>query len=341
MQVRKHNEYLDNGYSDEDHIVSNHSDREEDAQESKITKLNKRSPKRRKFAVSASKEDGNGTSEDQDDEDVPVALPTDKSAVVVERSTSDEGIIVTTKRPIQKTKLRPLTPSQLALSQHTTRKTGVIYLSRIPPFMRPQTVKHLLASYGTITRLFLTPEPPATYTRRIAAGGNKKKSFLDGWVEFASKKDAKICAESTNGQIVGGKKSGWYHDDIWNVKYLKGFKWDDLMAQVRDEEKVREGRLRAEIAKVGRERKEFLRNWERGKALEGMQEKRRNKERLKGKANDKTTMVNGDETEPMVVKQKEGGFERRFRQNEVKSSTVDKRLESQDSDVQRVLGKIF
>lgn len=28
--------------------------------------------------------------------------------------------------------------------------------------------------------------------------------------------------------IAGGKKRNFYHDDMWNIKYLKGFKWRHL-----------------------------------------------------------------------------------------------------------------
>ncbi len=45
-----------------------------------------------------------------------------------------------------------------------------------------------------------------------------------GWIEFADKKVAKMVAESLNNTSIGGKKGGFYHDDIWNLKYLKNFK---------------------------------------------------------------------------------------------------------------------
>ena len=35
---------------------------------------------------------------------------------------------------------------------------GVVYLSRIPPFMRPRKVRHLLSRYGDIGRVYLQPE---------------------------------------------------------------------------------------------------------------------------------------------------------------------------------------
>ena len=35
---------------------------------------------------------------------------------------------------------------------------GIIYLSRIPPFMKPHKVKHLLSRYGSVGRVYLKPE---------------------------------------------------------------------------------------------------------------------------------------------------------------------------------------
>ena len=28
------------------------------------------------------------------------------------------------------------------------------------------------------------------------------------------------------------KKGGYYHDDLWNMKYLNGFKWSHLTEQI-------------------------------------------------------------------------------------------------------------
>lgn len=39
-----------------------------------------------------------------------------------------------------------------------TLTPGVLYLSRIPPFMRPRKVRHLLSQYGGIGRVYLQPE---------------------------------------------------------------------------------------------------------------------------------------------------------------------------------------
>ena len=60
--------------------------------------------------------------------------------------------------------------------------------------------------------------------RRKAKGGNGSKQFVEGWVEFGCKRVAKKVAASLNNSRMGGKKRDYYHDDMWNLKYLKGFK---------------------------------------------------------------------------------------------------------------------
>ena len=37
-------------------------------------------------------------------------------------------------------------------------KRGVIYLARIPPFMKPNKVKSIFEEYGEVTRLYLAEE---------------------------------------------------------------------------------------------------------------------------------------------------------------------------------------
>lgn len=46
-----------------------------------------------------------------------------------------------------------------------------IYLSTIPPFMKPQKVRHLLSKYGEIGRLYLVPEGTLMYALQLASGG--------------------------------------------------------------------------------------------------------------------------------------------------------------------------
>jgi ESF2/ABP1 family protein len=120
---------------------------------------------------------------------------------------------------------RPITKKNLVATEAAIKKSGVVYLSRIPPFMKPQKLRSLLEPYGKINRIFLTPEDPAEHSRRVRNGGNKKRCYTEGWVEFVKKKDAKKAVDLLNAQTIGGKKSSWYRDDVWALKYLKGFKW--------------------------------------------------------------------------------------------------------------------
>ena len=139
--------------------------------------------------------------------------------------------------------------------------------------MKPAKLRSLLEPYGAINRIFLAPEDPEAHKRRVKAGGNKKRSYTEGWVEFLKKKDAKAACDLLNANTIGGKKGSYYRDDIWNLVYLKGFKWHNLTEQIASENAERASRMRAEISKTSRENKEFVRNVERAKMLDGMQAK--------------------------------------------------------------------
>lgn len=58
--------------------------------------------------------------------------------------------------------VKPLTPEDLARFRAAHERTGVIYISRIPPGMRPTKVRHLMSAYGEVGRVYLQPEgtPP-------------------------------------------------------------------------------------------------------------------------------------------------------------------------------------
>jgi ESF2/ABP1 family protein len=211
-------------------------------------------------------------------------------------------------------------PKSVLRAEKAARKSGVVYISRVPPFMKPHTLKHFLEEHAPkgLGRIFLTPEDHTRYLQRKKSGGNKKKSFTDGWVEFVSKNDAKAAASILNGNIMGGKKGNYYHDDLWNLKYLKGFKWSHLTEQIAAENAEREARLREEIRRTRKENKAFVEDIERGKALEGMDNKR------KAKGSSTTTK------RP----------EREFQQAKAQSSGS-RSKEAQQPDVKKTLSMIF
>ena len=54
--------------------------------------------------------------------------------------------------------LKPLTPEALAAFQAAQNRAGVVYISRIPPGMRPTKIRHLMSAYGDIGRVYLQQE---------------------------------------------------------------------------------------------------------------------------------------------------------------------------------------
>lgn len=275
MSVRKRNDFLDDDGSEDD--VGQGYD--SDAQEESRGNISGRPNKRARFDL-ASEDESLDEIDDAKDRPHPTHPQDDllKSSEISHLPASvdplTEGNI---DQPSPDLLLKKSTPKQVAAAQKAARKSGVVYISRVPPFMKPQTLKHFLAPHAPkgLGRVFLTPEDHASHTRRVKSGGNKKKSFTDGWVEFVSKREAKHAAETLNGNIIGGKKGNFYHDDLWSMKYLKGFKWSHLTEQIANENAERTARMREEIRKTRQENKAFVENVERGKMLETMESKRK------------------------------------------------------------------
>lgn len=287
MSIRKRNEFLEGEESDEE--VEGGYDSEA-AEESRSALTGRASKRRRTSNASDEVEDVSGGSEDEVDRDARPAIGNGPTAALqpdsAELEVGEEGEEGLLEDDLQSglaatTKRKSSTPKSVTAAQTAAKKSGVVYISRVPPFMKPQTLKHYLAPHAPkgLGRIFLTPEDHAAHARRVKSGGNKKKSFTDGWVEFLSKRDAKVAAELLNGNIIGGKKGGFYHDDLWNMKYLRGFKWAHLTEQISNENAERAARMREEVRRTKEENRRFVMDVERGKMLEGMEGKRRAKGR--------------------------------------------------------------
>ncbi|KAJ5256996.1 hypothetical protein N7478_013100 [Penicillium angulare] len=208
------------------------------------------------------------------------------------------------------------------------KKLGVIYLSSLPPYMKPMALKNKIESYGfaPVSKVFLSPLITNKATKQ--AKSNKRKLFGEGWIELP-KKQAKICAETMNANIVGGKKGGYYHDDVWVMKYLKGFTWANLTDQINNERHTRDARQRAEDARARREEKVFVEGVESGRVADGMAKK--NEEKRKRKLEALGQDSEAKEVKPAAVR-------RRFVQNDVVQA---KKENTFGDDAKRVLGKIF
>jgi len=98
--------------------------------------------------------------------------------------------------------------------------------------------------------------------------------FIDGWVEFAEKKIAKRVALTLNNAPIGAKKHSFYHDDLWNIKYLKGFKWSELTEKIGYERAVRDQRIRQQMSQAKQQNKFYLQQVEAAKALNAIEQRK-------------------------------------------------------------------
>ncbi|KAG1780436.1 hypothetical protein EV702DRAFT_1082767 [Suillus placidus] len=173
--------------------------------------------------------------------------------------------------------VQPLTPEALAKFNAAQARTGVIYISRIPPGMRPAKVRHLMGAHGEVARVYLQQEDAKRAYLRRKYTSTKKPHFTEGWVEFKDKKVARSVAEMLNAQPIGGKKGTRWRDDVWTMKYLPKFKWNMLTEQISHEAAIHTAKLRVELAQSKTEQRDYLKNVELARVLDKRNEKRKEK----------------------------------------------------------------
>ena len=77
---------------------------------------------------------------------------------------------------------RVLTKRKLEKLQARAAKKGVCYLSRVPPFMKPVKLRHLLEQHGEVLRIYLAAEGACCACADAAHSGaaaGKARSFAD------------------------------------------------------------------------------------------------------------------------------------------------------------------
>lgn len=72
--------------------------------------------------------------------------------------------------------------------------------------------------FGPIKKVFFAPLVPTNSSNPRRS--NKRKLYSEGWIEFESKKTARLAAESMNARPLGGPKGMYYRDDVINMRYL-------------------------------------------------------------------------------------------------------------------------
>ncbi|WWC69720.1 uncharacterized protein I206_103663 [Kwoniella pini CBS 10737] len=148
---------------------------------------------------------------------------------------------------------------------------GIVYISRLPPGMTPQKVRHLMGRWGEIGKVYAQRrDTPSGYNPNTNQKKQKHQSanYSEAWVEFLDKTVAKTVSSMLNAQVIGGKKGDKWRDDIWTMKYLSGFKWEMLGEQMAYERQAHQARLRTEITRSKAEQSEYLKNVELARVLD-------------------------------------------------------------------------
>lgn len=294
MAPEKRNQFLDVEDSDDDAVQDNSED-----------ELQKggRTAKRRKVEDDSDFDDdedaSDGASEGEGEEDRSEEEKSTKPQKPVsgkkDRGETRPGKDDSDAQPDDIFQVKSLLKKNPVATEAAIKKSGVVYVSRIPPFMKPHKLRSLLSNYGTINRIFLAPEDPMAHQRRVRNGGNKKKMYTEGWVEFVNKKDAKDVCEMLNAQTIGGKKGSYYRDDMWTLKYLNGFKWHHLTEQIAAESAERSSRMMAELQREKKDNKNFVQRVEKAKMLDGIQNKKAQKTNTHDRAADAPVSAPTDE----------------------------------------------
>jgi predicted DNA binding CopG/RHH family protein len=87
------------------------------------------------------------------------------------------------QQPLKKKKQKKvLSEQRLKRIKEQHAKRGIVYLSRIPPHMKPGKLRQLLGQYGEVGRIFCTPEDPTLRKQRKKKGGNTGKAGRGGEV---------------------------------------------------------------------------------------------------------------------------------------------------------------
>ena len=170
-----------------------------------------------------------------------------------------------------------LSAKALAKANRKKEKRGVVYLGSIPPRMKPQKLRQMLSAHGALDRMYLTPEDPSLRLKRKKFGHNSGLNYVEGWVEFRRKKRAKAAAAMLHGNQMGGKRRSAHYSDLWNLRYLPGFKWEHLTEEIEYQRALREQKMQLELAVAKKERDFYLQKVEQSKQIEAME--RRKKER--------------------------------------------------------------
>ena len=169
------------------------------------------------------------------------------------RELSDE------KKRQQRIKQKQLDKLRTESAQYNKR--GVVYISSIPSGTSPSQLKQLLShAYNNVIihRIYCQPINNISKHKLNKSG---KESYLDGWIEFDNKHQAKQLCDLLNGSnIISSNRKNKSYDTLWNLKYLKGFKWNHLTDKLHSDRAKQSSLIRDELQLASSEAESYQRS---------------------------------------------------------------------------------
>ena len=167
------------------------------------------------------------------------------------------------------------------------KRSGVLYMSRVPIGMKIIDIRRLLEDYG-IQRCYFIP----LKKKLKNVDGKRVQAYKEGWIEFEDKLYAKLAEYELNGKPIGGNKKCIYRDELWNLKYLQKVKWNDVGESMTLEKKIQEKKLKMEIKQGDRENNFIVKNYEKSKKYLNKKREKENKDKDKDDINNNNNKEN-------------------------------------------------
>lgn len=103
------------------------------------------------------------------------------------------------------------------------------------------------------------------------------RRYEEGWIEFEDKMLAKFVALTFNGAKIGQKKNDCHYDDVWNIRYLPKFKWENLVESNFYEKEVKKIKLDKKVKLAEKDYDYYIGKVAEGKTKKAMLMKRAKK----------------------------------------------------------------
>jgi hypothetical protein len=97
----------------------------------------------------------------------------------------------------QRQQRKPLSSSKLAKFQERHARSGIVYMSRVPPHLKPLRLRQMLEGHAKLGRIYMAPveQHGGVNAEASGAGGGSKrraakrsKEYGEAWIEFEDKK---------------------------------------------------------------------------------------------------------------------------------------------------------